>query len=265
MAFVEVDGRKIYYEEQGNGYPLVLVHSALTHSGMWDAQMSAFTPHYRVVRFDLYGYGQSAFTEQKKINHVADLKALLEQLGIEKAAMAGVSMGAEITLDFTLANPQCVDKLILVGASVEGYEYPADAMVWWGEFISHIRAKDFDRAIEIFLDGAIEGVNEKLPTELRARLKVMMQTYNFRHYYDDTLLWAAPASDVPPSNRLSEISCPTLVIVGEQDSQVMRDISAFIAKGVKGAEKIVVPHAAHLVNMQQPETFNKAVLEFLRS
>jgi 3-oxoadipate enol-lactonase len=264
MTFVEVDGRKIFYEEQGSGKPLVLVHSALTHSGMWDTQMPTLTPHYRVVRYDLYGYGQSAFTVQKKINHVADLKALLAHLGIEKVSIAGVSMGAEMVLDFALAHPQIVEKLILVGAGIEGYEYPADAMAWWNDFISQIKANDFDRAIEVFLDGAIEGVDEKLPTELRARLKAMMQTYNFRHYSDDTLLWAAPASDKPPAARLSEIACPTLVIVGEQDLQVMQDIATFITNGIVGAQKIVVPHAAHLVNMQQPEAFNKIVLEFLQ-
>ena len=63
MSFLEVDGKQIYYEVEGEGKPLVLVHSSLTHSGMYDAQMKAFAPRYKVIRYDQYGFGKSAFTD----------------------------------------------------------------------------------------------------------------------------------------------------------------------------------------------------------
>ncbi|MFN8373370.1 MAG: alpha/beta hydrolase [Anaerolineae bacterium] len=264
MAFVEIDGKKLYYEVQGSGRALVLVHAAMMNTRFWDAQIEAFAAHFRVVCYDLYGYGQSAFTEQKKINHTADLKALLTHLGIETAAVVGVSMGAEMVLNFTLTYPQMVEAMVLVGSGVDGYDYPATGWEWWGDFVGAARAGDYPRAVELMTEHALEGHNAPLPPAVRVRIQDIARSYDFRHYADDTLLWAAPASDTPPAKRLGEIACPTLIMAGAQEHPLILEIAEFMTQRIKGAQKAIVGDAAHLVNLSQPEVFNRTVLAFLK-
>lgn len=261
MAFFEVDGKQLYYEVQGEGHPLVLIHSALMESGMYDAQIKAFSAHCRVIRYDLYGYGRSAFTEQKIVDHGKDLQALLGFLKVDKACILGTSMGAEIALGFVLDYPALADGLIMVGGALDEYDYPADAMKWWDDFMDAIREGDFKQGIKFFVDGAIDSATTPLSPELRASIENRMSNYNFRHYLDNTLLWPSP--EQPAARRLGSIQCPTLVMVGAGDTPLMGEMADVLAKNIPGAKKVVVPGAAHLVNLQQPEAFEKVVLDFM--
>lgn len=262
MAFLEVDGKQLYYEEQGTGEALVLAHSALMHSGMYDAQMSVFAAHYRVIRYDQYGFGRSVFTEQKQVDDVRDLTALLDHLGVQRAVVLGTSMGAEMVLNFALQRPERVKGMILVGAGLEGYDYPEDQMGWWGDFIGAVRQPDSSKAIQVFLDKAIDSATTPLTADVRAYLAATMAEYSFGHYRDKTLQYAAMEGDAP-AKRLGAIQCPTLVMVGAGDMPVIRDIADVLARDIQGAQKLVVPGAAHLVNLQQPEAFNRAVMTFM--
>src|SRR5512133_242038 len=109
--FADVKGARLRYTEEGTGEPLVLIHSALGHLGMWDEQAAAFSTHYRVIRYDVRGYGWSTGPEGNYTDH-EDLAALLDYLGVEKAILLGCSSGGGIAIDFTLACPQRVVALI---------------------------------------------------------------------------------------------------------------------------------------------------------
>lgn len=264
MPFFETaDGKRLYYELAGEGQPLLLIHSALTHSGLWDDQWAAFTAGYKVLRVDLYGYGQSTFTESKKINHVADLKALLESLGIAKVCVVGASMGGEIALNFALEHPALMHSLILEGSGLEGYDYPEAAFAWWGDFIGAIQAGNFSRASSVFMINALENAAYPLAPQVRARLESLMQGYSFRHYSDAELLWWQPPT--PAATRLTALQCPTLVIVGEHDTAVTHDIADVLARTIPNAHQQVIAGAAHLPNIEQPAAFNQVVLEFLKA
>jgi pimeloyl-ACP methyl ester carboxylesterase len=257
MPYFEDGNHTLFYEIKGTGQPLLLIHSALTDSRYWDRQVAEFAERFQVIRFDLYGYGQSKFTEHKAINHVADIHALLAHLKISSAVVAGVSMGAEIALDVALAHPQQVKGLILVGAGLEGYPYPDDSFAWWGAFIAAAQAQDRKEAATIFINGAWSPLN-KVDQQW---LESIVADYDFQHYTDDTLLWWA--NDQPPSERLAEVACKTLVIVGEQDAKVLHDVADVLATQIKDAEKVVMKEAAHLVNVQQPDAFNHLVVQFV--
>lgn len=263
MAFLEIDSKQLYYDVQGSGRSLVLVHSALAHSGIWDDQMPVLADQYQVVRYDLYGYGQSAFTDQKKINHVADLKALLEHLNIAKATVLGMSMGAEMVIDFALAQPQMVEKMILVGSGLGGYEYPETGYEWWGDFVGAAQAHDFERARDIMIEHGLKGKHTPLPPVVLSRIKTLIKSYDYRHYTDDSLLWAAPDSDLSPAQRLAEITCPTLVMLGSQEHPVVFDVAAYMLKHMPNARQVTIPDAAHWANLSNPEAFNQTVLAFM--
>jgi pimeloyl-ACP methyl ester carboxylesterase len=259
MSMLDINGKKLYYETAGAGHPLVLIHSALMHSGVWDEQFPVFARAAQVVRYDLYGYGKSAFTDQKMVNHSADLAALLDHLGIDQAYVLGLSMGGDIALSFALDYPERVDGLILVGSGLEGYDYPDDAMSWWGGFIGAAQAGDFPQARKTFIDNALEGTTTPLLPDVRARIEALTANYNFQHYLDSSLQWWAGSE--APAGRLAEIKCPSLVIVGSDDKPVILDIAEVLSMGIPSAQKVVIPGAAHIVNLGQPEAFNQVVLE----
>jgi pimeloyl-ACP methyl ester carboxylesterase len=261
MPLFEIDEKQMYYEDAGSGKPLLLVHSALMNSAVWDEQFSAFAQDCRVIRCDLYGYGKSTFTGQKIVNHGADLAALLDHLQIDKACILGLSMGGEIALNFALEYSARVNGLILVCAGLEGYDYPEASMAWWGGFIGAIQARDFSQARKIFIESALEGVHNPLPSQVRARIEDIISTYNFQHYWDTNLTWRS--LDEPAAAQLHKLTCPTLVMVGADDKPVILDIADVLAKSIPGAEKVLVPDSAHIVNLQQPDAFNHAVTTFL--
>src|SRR6266851_3278425 len=112
-GFAELNGTRLYYEVAGEGHPLVLIHGGLVDRRLWDDQFDVFAQHYRVIRYDIRGFGNSDVPAGPYSNY-EDLYGLLKFLGVEKAYIMGLSMGGGIDIDFTLAHPEMVAALIPV-------------------------------------------------------------------------------------------------------------------------------------------------------
>src|SRR5258706_8221101 len=127
-GFAEVNGTRLYYEVAGTGHPLTLIHGGLVSRGLWDDQFDAFAQRYRVVRFDMRGFGDSGSisAEGEKFSFEKDVHDLLQFLGIEKTYILGLSMGGAMAINFTLRYPEMVDALIPVAMGLSGFE-PAEA------------------------------------------------------------------------------------------------------------------------------------------
>src|SRR3989440_12505497 len=160
-GFAEVNGAKLYYEVMGAGHPLVLLHEGIADSRMYDDQFNAFAQRYRVVRFDLRGFGQSDLPPgDEPVALYEDLYGLLALLGIKKSYVLGMSMGGAIALDFTLAHPDMVDALILVAPGVSGYDmasFEGEYQASGEEIEEAVKPGDYERASEletrIWVDG----------------------------------------------------------------------------------------------------------------
>src|SRR4051812_29356284 len=101
QGIAEINGAQIAYEVAGSGHPLTLIHAGLADKRMWEAQFATFAESYRVVRYDIRGYGQSTFPAGPYTMR-EDLRALLQHLGIARTHLIGISMGGSIAIDFTL-------------------------------------------------------------------------------------------------------------------------------------------------------------------
>src|SRR5262245_27864256 len=121
-GFADIQGGQLYYEAAGAGHPLVMLHGHLIDSGQWDDQFIEFARHYRVVRYDARGFGQSSKPENA-FAHYRDLHAMLAFLGIERAYLMGCSGGGATIIDFALAYPEKTGALNLVGAGLGGYQF----------------------------------------------------------------------------------------------------------------------------------------------
>jgi 3-oxoadipate enol-lactonase len=120
-GFLNAQGAPLYYKIAGQGYPLLLIHAGVADSSMWDDQFEVFAQQYRVIRYDMRGFGRSSVPAGPFANH-EDPAALLNFLGIKKAQLIGISFGGKIVLDFTLAYPERVASLVLVAPSVGGQQ-----------------------------------------------------------------------------------------------------------------------------------------------
>jgi len=120
-GYVEIGDGKLYYEVAGEGETLVLAHAGFVDSRMWNGQWEVFAKNYRVIRFDLRGFGKSD-PVRGPIARRADLHQLLTALGVERAALIGCSLSGEVILDFALEHPEMVSALVTVSAVPGGFQ-----------------------------------------------------------------------------------------------------------------------------------------------
>jgi pimeloyl-ACP methyl ester carboxylesterase len=262
-GFAEVNGTKFHYEIAGAGQPLVLMHAGVADSRMWDAQFPVFTQHYRVLRFDWRGFGKTARPDVDFSLH-GDLHGLLAALDLDTVILIGVSMGGSAAINFTLEYPQRVRALITVGSGVNGYKFADEATTsLWPAIEAAYESRDFERLAELELQMWYDGPNrkpEQVDVQVRARGREMLLN-SYQHGEQGQ----EHGPDTPSISRLGEITVPTLVIVGDEDVPDIAKIGDILADGIKGAKKVVMHDVAHVPNMEQPEEFNRIVLDFLRA
>lgn len=261
-GFAEVDGALLYYETLGSGEPLVLVHAGISDGRMWDGQMDAFAERYRVIRYDMRGFGRSEMVEGS-FSHSDDLRGLLDHLGIERASLVGSSMGGGAIIDFALRHPQRAHALVLVGPAVSGVAADEEPPPEWDELVAADEAGDLERVSElevrIWVDGLHRGPEEVDPVvrDLVREMNLIALTNEASELGEEIL------ADPPAADRLGEIRTPTLVLVGELDRPGTVAKADLLERSLPDARKVVMPGTAHVPNMEQPAEFNRIVLEFL--
>jgi pimeloyl-ACP methyl ester carboxylesterase len=259
QGLAAVNGTRLYYEVAGEGQPLVLVHGFTLDTRMWDAQFEPLAHHYRVIRYDLRGFGKSALPTGESYAHYDDLKALLDHLGIAQAYLLGLSLGGAITLELTLAHPEITRALILVDTVLWGFHWSAkqsaeDAAIWTTARQSGVQA-----AKDLWLDHSLFGPARKNPA-VASRLAQIVSDYSGWH-----LVHSDPGRvpDPPAARRLDQIRAPTLVIVGERDLPDFRRIADTCEQQIVNARKVILPGVGHMSNMEAADKFNETVLGFL--
>jgi len=258
-GIAEVNGTRLYYEIAGSGQAVVLLHGGAVDSRAWDDQFTEFAAHYRVIRYDLRGSGKSA-SPDKPFSNSEDLHALLQFLKVDKACLLGISRGGGIAFDFTLDHPEMVAGLVLISANLS--KTPAAYERMFERTTEAGKGQGAAAAARVWGYDPYQG-----PVREAARprvLKVLEENLpRFRHFDGSVAVRQLSSSDIPRSERLSAVRVPTLVVAGELDNADARANYDNWARGIRNAKKIVFPNAAHLVNIDQPQGFNRAILEFL--
>src|ERR1700680_2944693 len=120
-----VNGTHLYYEMAGNGPPVVLIHGHGLDTRMWDEQFEAFAHRYRVIRYDVRGFGRSEIPSATAFSDADDLRSLLEHVGAQTAHVIGLSMGGRIALHYALEYPAATRSLLLVDSALDGHKWSA--------------------------------------------------------------------------------------------------------------------------------------------
>jgi len=257
-GFAEINGGRIYYETAGAGHPLVLIHGGQMDRRMWDEQFALFSKSYRVIRYDLRGFGKSPASTNVYADE-EDLAALLKYLHVEKAYVVGLSLGGRVAIDFALTHADMLDAIVPVAPGLSGFHFssdPTDMDSWRAA-----QAGDWEKVTEYWLKNAYMAPAMENP-KIAPRLHELALE-NAHENLDNPVLEST--LNPPAIDRLPDVKTPTLIIVGNRDVSDIHEICGLLYARIPGAKEIVIQGSGHIVNMEQPEQFNRAVLNFLAS
>ena len=250
MATIDRDGVKVNCTIQGEGYPVLLSHGYSATEKMWQPQVETLSSRYQFITWDMRGHGQTdspaAQDAYSEAATVADIAAVLDAAGAQQAVIGGLSLGGYMTLAFWYAHPERCRALILCDCG-PGYRNPVTREGW--NETAEQRAIAFEtngfgalgRSPEVAQTASGHRSADGLAKAARGMLK----------QFDARIIECLPG-----------ITVPTLVIVGENDKPFLAG-SDYMAAKIPGARKVVIPNAGHASNIDQPQAFDAAVLEFL--
>jgi 3-oxoadipate enol-lactonase len=257
-----INGNEVYYEVYGKeGAPwLVFSHSLACSVRMWDGEIEKHKGSYRVLAYDTRGHGQSAAPKGPyTLEGLADdLHGLLTHLKVQKPHFVGLSMGGMIGQTFALKYPSFFRTLTLCDTTSR---YPAEAAPMWAERIRIAESKGMAPLVQPTLERWFTEPFRKSHPDKVARVAALIEKTPVAGY-------AGCCAAIPKINvtsRLKEIRTPTLVICGNDDPATPPAMAREIQENLPGAKLALIPQAAHLANIEQPEAFNRALAEFLSS
>ncbi len=250
---------------EGDGLPVVLLHAGIADRRMWRAQVPALQAHgHRTITVDLPGYGESPVPAGPFSHHDA-VVALLDRLGIAPAVVVGCSFGGRVALDLALTHPGRVAALALFGTAVGGHRWSAETDQLWDQLTGDPDPDDLDAVAAAEIRFWVVGPHRD-PADVHPDLLAFALELDRRALAAEARLDTAEVRELDPPaiGRLAEIAVPALVGAGAHDVGDIRALADRLATEMPRATRLPdVPHAAHLLPLEQPEPVNAALLAFL--
>jgi pimeloyl-ACP methyl ester carboxylesterase len=259
VSVAELNGAQIAYEVTGSGPAVTLVHAGIADRRMWRDTLPALADEFTVLTYDQRGFGDSTLPSGPAA-YTDDLRALLDHVGLEQTAIVGVSMGGRAALELALLEPERVTALVLVGAGLPDWDWSQEVGRFGEQEEEALAAGDVDRAVALNVDFWVGPANPAV-----RELVAEMQRRAFEIPIPDPEPTAPPPLDPPASERLRDIAAPTLVVVGEEDVEDIKEIANVLAAGIPSGRKVTMPGSAHLPPLERPEEFNRILLDFLHT
>ena len=252
------NGIQVNYEIAGEDPWVVMSHSLACSLEMWDPQVPALKGSYKVLRFDTRGHGRSdAPAGAYALEQMADdLDGLLQALKVERPHFVGLSMGGMIGMTYALKYPGRLRSLVLCDTSSR---LGPEVQPVWDDRIKTATQQGMEPLVEPTLKRWFTEAMIATRSPVLGRVAGMIRA-------TPPIGYAGCCHAIPKINvtaRLKEIACPIQVIVGEQDAGTPVAMSREIHEAAPGSELVIIPNASHLSNLEQPEAFNRALLDFL--
>ncbi len=260
MSFVENQGARLYWDEQGRGEPVLLIMGLGYPSALWHRARPVLSQHFRTVALDNRGVGLSDVPPGPySISTMAsDAAAVLDAAGISSAHVFGVSMGGMVAQEFALQYPMRTRSLILGCTSAGGPSaVRAERKV---ADILMVRGMTLEQAREAILPYIYDAATpeEKIEEDMRLRRRCFPSLEGYTAQLQAILAWEG-------YGRIGQIAAPTLVIHGKSDALVPAANGQLIAERIPGARLVLLERASHLFLTDQTQLGNKAIVEFLLS
>jgi len=268
MPNVTVNGVSLFYEEVGQGRPLVFVHEFAGDARSWHLQVRFFARRYRTIAFNARGYPPSevpkdvaAYSQEQAAE---DIRGMLDALGIDRAHVCGLSMGGYATLHFGLRHPDRALSLTVAGAGYGSVSGERDKFRGDSESIA--------RRFEGQGMAAVAEFYSRGPSRVQLMDKDPM---GWREFYDQLAAGSAEGHALTmrgvqmkrPSifeldRDMERLEVPTLIMTGDEDDPCLEP-ALFMKRKIRSSGLVVLPKAGHAINLEDPEAFNRALLDFL--
>jgi pimeloyl-ACP methyl ester carboxylesterase len=247
-----------HYEQRGEGETVIFLHGSGLDLRIWDEQADAAASRFHVIRYDLRGHGRT-FTVGPANRGYVDLRDLMDDLGVQRASLVGLSAGAQVAVDFALAYPERVSRLVLASPSVTGY-VPRGSFEWFAPIATAIKEQRYGDAASLYANSSFLRIDQ----DSRQQARLM------RIALANARVWAATALQPDfqaPSvvERLNGIQAPSLVIVGGRDIDDVKRVATLLTSAVPCVRRVEILGSGHMVNMANSDGFNRAFLTFLSS
>jgi 3-oxoadipate enol-lactonase len=260
----DINGAELNYELSGEGPAVALLHEGVCDLRMWDELAPALASEFTVLRYDMRGYGDSTLPSGP-FSQNGDLLALLDHVGINEAALVGVSYGGRVALDTAFVAPERVTALVLAAAGLRDVEWSPAVREFGDEEERLLDAGDLDAAtdlnVRLWVDGPSRGPDPERE-QVRERVREMQK----RAFEVQVAAYEAqppPGPEDPVSLRLSAVQAPALVIVGDADVPDFVEIAGMLEAELPNARKVVLEDTAHTIPLERPEEFRDLVVGFL--
>jgi 3-oxoadipate enol-lactonase len=251
VPHVDVNGARLWMDEQGSGPPVLFVHGGLGDMRLWEPQARALAPRFRCIRYGLRFWGRSE-SPGIEFSSVDDAVGVLDALDVDRAAVVGLSLGGGLALDVTLAHPDRVWALVHVAAGVTGLPVDPYSAEQTAAYEAAEARNDLDTMMEIdFAVWAPLGAGDEFCELWRATPDALGLPDGAK------LLVREPAHE-----RLEEVGVPTLVIVPTHDPPAQREVGATVARRVPGAQHVEID-SDHYLTLREPDRVTAAIETFL--
>lgn len=258
-GFATLNNVEMYYEVEGEGESLLLIHGIDSDSRMWEPQFQTFSKYFKTIRFDLRGFGNTTMPVGE-FQILDDIHDLLQVLGINSAHILGYSYGGTVAPSFAIKYPHMVKSLLLAGAGMVGHQWSELLNNYFKRFLETYKEKNFDGMMSLLKWKSVYGpYRDETGNEDICKLIDLM----FLHALSIVPREGKPLPTGDTRGQLHTINVPTLILVGDLDFDDYHQIADYYHKEIPNSIKQFIPNAAHFMNIENPNTFNKAVIDFL--
>jgi pimeloyl-ACP methyl ester carboxylesterase len=263
-GFVTAGAARLYFEQGGAGQNLVMLHAGVADHRQWNAAFEHFADSYRVLRYDMRGFGRSEPVAGSYRN-IDDLEAVLDACDVQgPAIMMGCSMGGGLALDFTIAHPRAVVALIMVCSGPSGLKIDVPEPPKFSQVEQAEQDGDLDRVCELETQIWFDG-ESRSPDDVDPLQRALLYEMNRTALEHESKGLGERQFDVQPAayKRLDEIDVPVLVVAGELDLAYTHAAARYMCSNIRRVQHVDIPGTAHLPSMEQPQRFNQIVDAFL--
>lgn len=265
-GYVNVGNGYLYYEEAGEGIPLILVHGHSLDCRMWDGQFYVFARNYRTIRYDLRGYGKSSpQSEDYQFTHVEDLVALMDSLHIDKAHIVGLSLGGYIGTDMLGWFPERMLSAVLASGNLRKSKGPSQPMTsdeaaLRDKEISALKARGIDAMKKEWFEGLVAS-GGTLRDSIREPLWKMIYDWDaWQPLHKEVRVTAGMDAFEELKKKRPEV--PVLILEGRSENNRFPEHPE-ILDYLPNAKMMVIDDCGHMLNMERPKEFNHVLNEFL--
>ncbi|WP_088239598.1 alpha/beta fold hydrolase [Calothrix rhizosoleniae] len=261
MPKIQANGIEVFYNISGTGEPLLLLAGFACDNSYWSLMMPHLTKKYQVIRVDNRGVGRSSTpTQPYSIKEIArDVAVLLEHLCIDSISVIGHSMGGQIAQELALNDPTKVQNLILISSWAQANSIFHTIIESWGDLPQIL---DWQQYQKIILPWVFTDKFLSTPLAI-AQILQMAINYPFRPTPQGLYDQSRAILNTDTSDRISEISCPTLVMVGKQDILTPVAFSQQLAQLIPYAEIALIENCGHGLLIESPHAVAEKILGFL--